>query len=48
MYGGIGFTEEVNVHLFLKHAQQLRAWPVPVDRSLGQVRASLDLDGAQV
>lgn len=44
VHGGIGFTSEVPIHLFLKGAQQRRAWPEPVDGAHGRVRARLGLD----
>jgi len=44
MHGGIGFTSEVPIHLFLKNAQRLRAWPRPVDEAFGGVRRELGLD----
>jgi alkylation response protein AidB-like acyl-CoA dehydrogenase len=46
MHGGIGFTAESTVHLFLKNAQQLRAWPVAVGDDLQHVRDVLGLDRA--
>lgn len=44
LHGGIGFTAEANVHLFLKSATQLRGWPTPVESNLDAVRARLELD----
>jgi len=44
LYGAIGFTAELPVHLFLKNAQQLRAWPTHVDGDLRYVREHLRLD----
>lgn len=44
VHGGIGFTSEVPIHLFLKGAQQRRAWPEPVDGAHDRVRAWLGLD----
>lgn len=46
MHGGIGFTTEVPIHLYLKNAQWLRAWPRPVDESFVFVRRQLQLDDA--
>lgn len=43
MHGGIGFTAEVGVHLFLKSAQRLRHWPEHTASQLIQVRADLGL-----
>ena len=47
MHGGIGFTSEVPIHLFLKNAQRLRSWPRPVDEALDAVRAELGLDNPE-
>ena len=44
LHGGIGFTAEASVHLFLKSATQLRGWPLPVESSLDAVRVRLALD----
>lgn len=44
MHGGIGFTSDVPIHLFLKSAQRLRGWPRPVDESFDAVRTALGLD----
>ena len=44
MHGGIGFTTEVPIHLFLKNAQRLRAWPLSVEDSYELVRLQLALD----
>lgn len=43
IHGGIGFTSETSVHLFLKNAQQLRAWPDTIERSLQDIGASIGL-----
>jgi alkylation response protein AidB-like acyl-CoA dehydrogenase len=45
MYGGIGFTAESSVHLFVRDAQRLRSWPVPVLTQIDQLRTTLGLDG---
>jgi alkylation response protein AidB-like acyl-CoA dehydrogenase len=47
MHGGIGFTSEVPIHLFVKNSQRLRGWPRPVDEALDSVRADLGLDTPQ-
>ena len=44
MYGGVGFTAAVPVHLFLKNAQQLRGWPTHVEDDLQDLRDHLALD----
>lgn len=44
MHGGIGFTSEAHIHLFLKNAQQLRGWPYPVEDDLRALRDRLDID----
>jgi hypothetical protein len=44
VHGGIGFTTDSTMHLFLKNAQQLRRWPVPVQAELERLRAHLKLD----
>ena len=44
VHGGIGFTAESPVHLFVKNAQRLRAWPVPAAVDRERLRAALGLD----
>jgi alkylation response protein AidB-like acyl-CoA dehydrogenase len=44
MHGGIGFTAESVVHLFLKNAQQLRMWPTPASGEFEYIRRMLGLD----
>jgi len=44
LHGAIGFTAELPVHLFLKNAQQLRAWPTHVDDDLRYLSEHLSLD----
>jgi hypothetical protein len=48
MHGGIGFTAESTVHLFLKNAELLRRWPVPVGRDLALIRETLGMDAPAV
>jgi alkylation response protein AidB-like acyl-CoA dehydrogenase len=43
MHGGIGFTSEADVHLFLKNAQQLRVWPTHAFSETGHLMAALGL-----
>ncbi len=47
MHGGIGFTSEASVHLFLKNAELLRSWPLPAGAERDAVRVELQLDGAE-
>ena len=44
MHGGIGFTSEVPVHLFLKNAQRMRTWPRPTYEMVAEIRNDLGLD----
>jgi alkylation response protein AidB-like acyl-CoA dehydrogenase len=44
MHGGIGFTSEADVHLFLKNAQHLRVWPMPAFTETSRLKAGLDLN----
>ena len=43
MHGGVGFTMEVPIHLFLKSAQRMRGWPRPVEESFEDVKYRLGL-----
>jgi alkylation response protein AidB-like acyl-CoA dehydrogenase len=44
MHGGIGFTSDVPVHLFMKSAQRMRSWPRPIDEDFNTVRIDLRVD----
>ena len=45
MHGGIGFTAEVPMHVFLRVGQRLRSWPQPVEWSFDDIRHHLAIDG---
>jgi alkylation response protein AidB-like acyl-CoA dehydrogenase len=44
MYGGMGYTVETLVHLYLKNAQRLRTWPTNVCNDVEKLRTELCLD----
>lgn len=46
MHGGIGFTTEADVHLFLKNAQHMRLWPMPAFAEVDALMARLGLGNA--